>query len=292
MAKELKSPVYQSLIEGKTRKQIGTKVSAIRKKPEAKRTAAEKALLADWEQPKASGAERTPPGADSSKSKSHSDETKPRTSPTPPRKSLGASPRPTTGGGSKAENDQGERPKERVKASAGDKAKAKPPPKVRETSKGGDWREKWGGERLGREGTCVFLASQMTALMKWMHDDIVKNGGRPAFTQEFIQREYNSVCVLAWDDVLPPHFEMTPTVMAVGGFSASATQTFIARRRAAKTRGRETPADKDAKKYGGPRVAEEVKKERQPDPEPDPMSSGHVDQHREGPRDNHHDGVG
>lgn len=272
---ELRDPLYRSLVNGLSRKQIGTKVSSIRKKPRGKRSKAEAKLLSDWDATKGKSVRRKLPAKSDT-----------------PAPSPGDSPSDTPHGSKAAdEKSSGDPP-----PPPDDKPPPPPPPKTprppKAERKGGNWRDAYGYQRIGREGTCVLAAEVTNRVMRAIREDILEHGGKPAFDEKFIDGyekdgvwvtgEFYNLCVLAWDDILPPDFELTPTIMMAGGVMVSMTQMAIARRRFAKSGktkpGKDMADDKYVGKDAGDKPPVDVAAERQkreaanaPRPEPPPQ---------------------
>lgn len=109
------------------------------------------------------------------------------------------------------------------------------PPKAAEFAKPADgkgarpskWQDKYGGsmEATGREQTCRYVGSLYHGVLKQCSDSLREAGIDPIINVD--DESFHNAIVLAADDILPPEFTLTPTVVAVGGGSALVIQRFV-----------------------------------------------------------------
>ncbi len=101
--------------------------------------------------------------------------------------------------------------------------------KGRDGKAGGGWRDKYrsgGGTHSGRESACVYIGSLWHGGLKQMEQAITEAGIKPVIDVDKLA----GPIVLALDEILPPDFVVTPTMVAVGGSTALTMQRFLRRK--------------------------------------------------------------
>jgi hypothetical protein len=149
----------------------------------------------------------------------------------------------------------------------GPRIKLTPPPRTRtapaeEPKPGGksDWRAKYAegfGGQGGRETTVVELAKVWRGVLESLCDGMRSAGIEPKVDPAML---YPSI-VLVVDELLPPHVELTPKMVAVGGTSVLLVQRFVNRKEIADVEKRKRDAD-------AMRARTEERRARAADPDP------------------------
>lgn len=112
----------------------------------------------------------------------------------------------------------------------------------------GEWRKKYGDSDNGRERVCTTVASYWSGGLCKLAAYIEDNGGEPIIDLNDREKraEFNSLLVLACDDILPSNFQISAAMIAAGGSTTLLIQGALVARKVKLAKTPQRPAVKTA----------------------------------------------